>query len=494
MYKVTTTLFLALSIIFLVLWLTNVNCQTCSHQNNNNNNNDDKNSNDLAVFHRHHNNMNYYNEWVNPLMVFQGNHLEQNPVCQFFDIIYYINLDNRTDRKQSMETQLQRVNADFGKVHRISAVGNAKFGALGCSLSHIKALKHCIEHGYNNCLILEDDFLFKPKYWQVFHMLQRFQNLHVEWDVLMLSSNTIRFEETNFDLFVKALEVQTTAGYAVNRHFMTTLLENFEQGAAKLAQQEKAKHDYCIDQYWKSLQPQSKWYIFTPVIGHQMDDYSDIEQRQVNYNDKHELKRKSRHVRHLTLSLDPNCPVQSSYTVIRKPLADNQLYVWNEQDKHLYINCQDILAHKCWFYYLCIYAVRQMMTQNRLFANLESIAFVRAQDFDEKLTFHNEKYWGKHKVHTNDFPQQQQQQGEENKNIATQYQGDYYCLSQYVYLHTDLLDYILQRPDLFLKHPESPQQLMDHYDEKRDAYINLRVNPSQAIREAIEPYFQSIAS
>ena len=45
----------------------------------------------------------------------------------------------------------------------------------------------------------------------------------------------------------------------------------------------KQFHETCIDQSWKTLQ-NDKWYITRPKLGKQIESYSDIENRNVNYN------------------------------------------------------------------------------------------------------------------------------------------------------------------------------------------------------------------
>jgi hypothetical protein len=66
------------------------------------------------------------------------------------------------------------------------------------------------------------------------------------------------------------------------------LLENFIIGSYLLEtginnKISNAYELYAIDQYWKLLQPNSKWYIFYPKIGKQRESFSDILKTNVNY-------------------------------------------------------------------------------------------------------------------------------------------------------------------------------------------------------------------
>jgi hypothetical protein len=41
--------------------------------------------------------------------------------------------------------------------------------------------------------------------------------------------------------------------------------------------------NFAIDKFWFSLQSADRWYLITPLTVVQREDYSDIEQRNVNY-------------------------------------------------------------------------------------------------------------------------------------------------------------------------------------------------------------------
>jgi len=200
------------------------------------------------------------------------------------DIIYYINLDHRTDRLEHINNELNKTNIDKNKINRIAGVYNQEYGFIGCSQSHINALTNFIESDINNnyCLILEDDFEFILDQDEINKMLNYIFN-NIDFDVLMLSSNTLQSENISYNYLTKILNAQTTAGYIINRKFAKTLLNNFNEGL-NLLNITKNANRYAIDMYWKHLQPISNWYYINPIIGKQMESYSDIEKRKVYYN------------------------------------------------------------------------------------------------------------------------------------------------------------------------------------------------------------------
>ena len=205
-----------------------------------------------------------------------------------FDQIYFVNLDKRTDRKYEMEQELQKMNVNPQKVTRISGVID-KFGALGCSKAHLNALLDCQSRGFDTCLILEDDFMFRDGREATCDQLSKFWKLNMTWDVLLFACNVQQFEVTDVNFLLRIKEGQTTSGYAINKAFLPKLIENVEAGIKILETYNQQEHDFCIDIYWKKLQSSHFWYTFSPLMGYQRESFSDIEQRVIEYNDKRQL-------------------------------------------------------------------------------------------------------------------------------------------------------------------------------------------------------------
>jgi hypothetical protein len=62
------------------------------------------------------------------------------------------------------------------------------------------------------------------------------------------------------------------------------LLDNFKTGLNLLLKDPQNKREYAIDMYWKRLQTQYFWYIITPLTTTQYENYSDVEQQNVDYS------------------------------------------------------------------------------------------------------------------------------------------------------------------------------------------------------------------
>lgn len=196
----------------------------------------------------------------------------------YFDKIIYINLDKRTDRKTQLEQEFIRLNIPDSKIQRFPAIED-KFGAIGCTMSHIAVLKIAKDNNLSSVLILEDDFNFNqiPEYIeQLFHdFFTNFQN----WEAIHLSrGGMFHVKDTKFKHIKKINYVTASSGYIVNNSFYDKLINNFEE-SLKLLTNTKRSCNYALDVYWKNLQSSSNWYVFHPSLGYQRASHSDIDNR-----------------------------------------------------------------------------------------------------------------------------------------------------------------------------------------------------------------------
>jgi hypothetical protein len=95
-----------------------------------------------------------------------------------------------------------------------------------------------------------------------------------EFDILMLSSNTLSELDTEFPFITKIIDAQTASGYIVHKNFVKKLLFNLKE-ALVLLEKSRSQEMYGNDIYWKKLQPTSNWYCLKPKVGKQMKSYSD---------------------------------------------------------------------------------------------------------------------------------------------------------------------------------------------------------------------------
>jgi GR25 family glycosyltransferase involved in LPS biosynthesis len=200
----------------------------------------------------------------------------------YIDVIYYINLDHRSDRNQLFLNEMSKMNVPKNKIVRISGVYKKNQGELGCSASHIIALTKFQKSSFNNCIIFEDDFEFTKNLNLINKAFKEFFTNNIDWNVCCLSANIIYQENIGYNYINKVTSTQTTSGYMVNKKYNNILLENYKEGYELLLKSyDKGKSDhiqgpYCLDQYWKKIQ-HDNWFVFNPKLGKQRNSDSDIQ-------------------------------------------------------------------------------------------------------------------------------------------------------------------------------------------------------------------------
>ena len=193
--------------------------------------------------------------------------------------VLYINLEHRTDRKESVIEQLSSIDLSGTRFNAIKM----KDGRVGCTLSHIKCLEIAKENKWDHVLIVEDDILFtQPEKFK--HQFERFlSNETINWDVLLIAGNNLPPYEKTTDYCVKVSYCQTTTGYLVKSHYYDVLIKNYREGLLHLMKQPARHVDFAIDRYWMQLQKTDNWYLIVPLSVVQLDGFSDIENKNINY-------------------------------------------------------------------------------------------------------------------------------------------------------------------------------------------------------------------
>ena len=189
----------------------------------------------------------------------------------------YINLTRRTDRKAEFEEELRRMDI---RAQRFPAI-EAKPGMIGCHSSHLAVLKMARSMGWENVLVFEDDYQFVVDKETLNRELQRFFDLKIPYDVLMLAYNLNKSEDCN-EVVGYARDVQNAAGYIVHKRFYDTLIANLEE-ALPLLKETLAHWKYLNDQCWKTLQPTAEWFYLKTRCGIQRPSYSDLAERHMDY-------------------------------------------------------------------------------------------------------------------------------------------------------------------------------------------------------------------
>jgi len=198
-------------------------------------------------------------------------------VLHAFDGVVYINLSHRKDRNQLLLEELNRLQVSSQLIHRIDAVHDFLNGHRGCAQSHYQALELAKRKGWKNVLILEDDMQFTKSKEEIKQEIF-FKHFAEHWDVFFLAANVFEARVTDHPKIKQVLCAQCAHAYAVNSCYFLTLQQCFQEAYQAMLEDECFVDSLfkAIDQRWKTLQPQGKWYIGN-VLGQQRRSYSDIE-------------------------------------------------------------------------------------------------------------------------------------------------------------------------------------------------------------------------
>ncbi len=192
---------------------------------------------------------------------------------------FYINLDERNDRMVHCEEELKKIGLD--RPSRFSAI-KTKVGIVGCGLSHLRCIESAKKEGLAYITIFEDDIVIsKPN--QLKNIVNRILQSGVDWDVLCLGGNAFKPHKEEHDDFVVVNRMYCGTGYIVKAHFYDTMIDNIRQGLAKLM--ETGDRQYSWDAWWINLQRQHRFLLINPLSVYQREDYSDIENKTVNYKE-----------------------------------------------------------------------------------------------------------------------------------------------------------------------------------------------------------------
>ena len=154
-----------------------------------------------------------------------------------FGPVYCINLDGQPERWQYMQSQFnfwevdnyERVSAYDGRDDDLSDIIKGKYpenmtsGEVGCTTSHLKAMKHYLETSDSPyAIMMEDDCsLDLVKFWN-FKWTDLYAYFPYDWDVVQLA--IICTGDIHVRLHKRFVNDFSTACYVINRHHAEKLV------------------------------------------------------------------------------------------------------------------------------------------------------------------------------------------------------------------------------------------------------------------------------
>lgn len=211
---------------------------------------------------------------------------------EYFDKVWYVNLDRRSDRRATIETALtdNNITAERWAAQDGNPWGYSK-GLLrqevGCLISHLKLIKHCKQEGYEKVLILEDDAEFLPKF--EFKFSERVRGVPPSWTMLYFGGNhTLTDPDARRAHPIPGTRYVIKCCYTLTTHAYGLKAAAYDPIIEVLEPPDKVFNDnlrQSLDLYYAELQwkRQVNAYAFHPALITQADGFSDIQEKHVSY-------------------------------------------------------------------------------------------------------------------------------------------------------------------------------------------------------------------
>ena len=160
-----------------------------------------------------------------------------------FGPVYYLNLDGQPERKIYMEAQFkyweienyERISAYDGRDDDLSEILKGRYpdnmsgGEVGCTTSHLKAIKHFLETSdAPYAIIMEDDCsLDLARFWN-FTWTDFVSKVPYDWDVIQIA--VICTGDVNIKIHKRFINEFSTACYMITRHHAEKMMKLHVRG------------------------------------------------------------------------------------------------------------------------------------------------------------------------------------------------------------------------------------------------------------------------
>jgi hypothetical protein len=217
--------------------------------------------------------------------------VEYNSSWESVNQIFILNIGSRTDRYDSVLRELACARAPFHRITRVEAVPpdhrlpDRKLAAtISCLEGHREVLRRAAKCGYENILVLEDDFCFTSDVGQHLDDLRRFFERCYDYIICLLATSKYGRIVEKDDLVSLSFQPCTNAGgYLLSRSGMDALRPVQDHALEMLRL--TGEPDFAADRCWAALQPTGKFLTFRRKFGFQSASFSNIEDTIARYFD-----------------------------------------------------------------------------------------------------------------------------------------------------------------------------------------------------------------
>ena len=198
-----------------------------------------------------------------------------NNPFDFFEEMYCINIDSRTDRWKLAQEEFEKLGIK-DRVQRFSAIVNPD-GRLGVIQSNLEIVRIAKRKKLNNVLVFEDDVMFLHENKPLETLEKAIKQINIGWQLFYLGANThnkLVKMTPNLIYLKNAFAVHSMA-------YNKTVYDKFIDYASNVKQIRK---NTDILDVWLASEVQTKniALMVNPMLTTQRESYSDIEKRVVD--------------------------------------------------------------------------------------------------------------------------------------------------------------------------------------------------------------------
>jgi GR25 family glycosyltransferase involved in LPS biosynthesis len=200
-----------------------------------------------------------------------------NPLNEYFDKIYCINLLRREDRKKKCIEQFDKIGLDvefFPAIDKLTIKNSSRItdGQLACLSSHYNIIKKAKHNDFSKILIFEDDVILSDKLMDIFQ--KNIDTVPKDWKMLYFGGNHLNGLEKITNNVYKMISSLTTHAYAVRSELYDEILNRLQYC------------EYPVDVYYAHIHREHPSYLVRDgekqLIWQDMG-YSDIDEAECNY-------------------------------------------------------------------------------------------------------------------------------------------------------------------------------------------------------------------
>jgi GR25 family glycosyltransferase involved in LPS biosynthesis len=196
--------------------------------------------------------------------------------ADFTKNVFVIHLQHRIDRESNVETQMKKLTNNFQYFeaingHELDYSGPLLKGEQGIRLTHLKLLNYAKQHNLEQILVLEDDIVLAENFQDQIGAI--LSDLPEDYNLLYLGGAHKAYPNHIKGNLYKVRDTVTLHGLLINSNMYDILIQTIEDNPG-----------IQVDNAYALTQSKYNAYVCYPHLAWQLDDYSDIQNKFVNYN------------------------------------------------------------------------------------------------------------------------------------------------------------------------------------------------------------------